>query len=337
MRQKWIACLSGFAVIVLILDTKTAVMGASEGIKLCLEVVIPSLFPFFIASIMLCNSLAGSNIKLLRPIGKLLRIPKGSEVLLLTGLLGGYPVGAQNIALAYQSGRLEHKDATRMIAFSSNAGPAFLFGMGMHLFPNGWICFMIWAIHIISAWIVGVITPGNSRTSAMNAPSKPISLSAAMRKSIIIMASVCGWVVIFRVILAFSQVWFLWILPEAAQYCLHGLMELSNGCCSLTSCESLGMRIVFFCGCISFGGLCVAMQTHSVCDGLNTKLYLPGKITQCACSIMLCAPVQHLLQPADRWYPHVGIYILCICVIAGYAVLTRKMKNNSSISEFACV
>ena len=55
--------------LLLILDSKTAVTGAWDGIELCLRTVIPSLFPFFIISAALTSSLAGMKLPLLRPLG----------------------------------------------------------------------------------------------------------------------------------------------------------------------------------------------------------------------------------------------------------------------------
>ena len=43
----------------LILDGRTAIDGARQGIELCLRTVIPSLFPFFVLSILLTSSLLG--------------------------------------------------------------------------------------------------------------------------------------------------------------------------------------------------------------------------------------------------------------------------------------
>ena len=83
--------------VVLILDSRTALMGASEGVALCLKTVIPSLFPFFILSGILSGSLMGLEFPILRPIGRVLGMPNGSEMLLVSGFLGGYPVGAKAV------------------------------------------------------------------------------------------------------------------------------------------------------------------------------------------------------------------------------------------------
>ena len=95
----------------LILDGRTAIDGARQGIELCLRTVIPSLFPFFVLSILLTSSLLGSPLAVLRPLGRLFGMPDGAESLLIPAFLGGYPVGAQNVAAAFRSGQLTKPEA----------------------------------------------------------------------------------------------------------------------------------------------------------------------------------------------------------------------------------
>ena len=95
-----VAIASALGMLVLILDAKTALSGAAAGVELCIRTVIPSLFPFFFLSVMLTATLVGRALPPLRWLGRLLRLPEGAECIYITGLLGGYPVGAQNIAVA---------------------------------------------------------------------------------------------------------------------------------------------------------------------------------------------------------------------------------------------
>ena len=97
-RRRLLTGIGGcIGLLVLILDAKTALQGARQGVELCLKTVIPSLFPFFVLSILLTSSLLGSRIPLLRPLGRLCGVPKGAESLLIPAFLGGYPVGAQSV------------------------------------------------------------------------------------------------------------------------------------------------------------------------------------------------------------------------------------------------
>lgn len=287
------------AMMILIFDAKTAFSGVSEGIMLCLTTVIPSVFPFFVISILLTGLSSTCPQKFLRPVGKILSLPENCESLLLIGFLGGYPVGAQSIRQVYSAGNLSRSDAQRMLAFCSNAGPSFIFGIGSVILPDSKLCWWIWLVHILSALIVGWLTP--SKVSASNAKIHipTISLTEAVNKSVRVMGTVCSWIILFRVILAFFQKWFLWILPQTLAVFFSGLLELSNGCAQLLQVPSVASRFCFFSIFLSCGGLCVALQTHAVLSGsgLSTLPYLFGKAAQGAISGLLCILLIPIILP----------------------------------------
>lgn len=283
----------------LILDARTALEGAREAMELCIRTVIPSLFPFFFLSILLTGALAGRSSPLLAPLGRLCGLPKGGEPLLLVGLLGGYPVGAQSIAESYRQGQLSAADARRMLGFCSNAGPAFIFGMAASLFQRKYAAWALWGIHILSALLVGVLLPGKSGGTVSLKGGAAAPFSQVLTRALRVMAMVCGWVILFRVMIAFLQRWCLWLLPCEAQTTMIGLLELTNGCYELTHIPGEWLRFLL-CACfLSFGGLCVAMQTVSVCAGLGTGAYFPGKLLQSVISFLLAAALQPLLFPGE--------------------------------------
>ena len=164
-NRKWAGLGALAFLLLLILDARTAAEGMRSGITLCLRTVIPSLFPFFVCSMVLNSSLTGQPFHALRPLSRFCRIPRGSEALLLTGLLGGYPVGAQAVSEAYASGHLDRRTARRMLAFCSNAGPAFLFGMLLPIFENKNAVWVLWLVHMASALLVGKLYPGGGNST----------------------------------------------------------------------------------------------------------------------------------------------------------------------------
>ena len=272
------------AMLVLILDSKVALQGAQIGLALCAKTVIPSLFPFFVISILLTGLLSSREVKFLRPICRFCKMPPGTEKLLLVGFLGGYPAGAKCIYEAWRNGQISKTDAWRCLGFCNNAGPAFIFGMCGVLFSKPWISWVLYGIHILSALLVGNILPIIPASPATAGSKEHTTLSEAMWKAIIAILSVCGWVVLFRVILAFCQRWFLWLLPIYGCSVFEGLLELTNGCNGLTAIDSEGLRFLLCAVYLGFGGLCVALQTVSMVKELGTGLYFPGKILQCAIS-----------------------------------------------------
>lgn len=312
-----IASATGIAL--LILDSKAALTGAQHGVELCIQTVIPSLFPFFLFSILLTSSLMGRQLTILRPISRFCRIPEGAESILIAGFLGGYPVGAQCISRALDANQLSSSDARRLLGFCNNCGPAFLFGMAGALFENWWTPWLLWLIHIIGALCVGAIIPGRPvkcRAQYMSAVS-PVH---ALTKSVHIMAGVCGWVVLFRVLITFLNRWILWYLPPECQVAISGLLELSNGCVGLYELKSLSLRFILCAGFLGFGGLCVTMQTLSVVsEKLDKRLYFPGKALHCCISLCLACIVQG---------NHCIIMFSSLTIGVIIAVFIRKLQNK---------
>lgn len=327
MRQRkcnYLSYVGALAVGALILDGKTAVNAGVEAVQLCIRVLIPSLFPFFVFSPLLSGG--GFGI-LFRPLRKLLRLPEGAESVLLVSFLGGYPVGAMVTAQRCKDGGLRKADASRMLAFCSNAGPSFLFGIGGQLFPKLWYCWLLWGIHIVSAIFVGLMVPGSGGKMATQKHSDP-TLTAALTNAIKVMATVCGWVVIFRVLTAFLDRWLLWYVPIELSIVISSLLELANGCCELGSIEPVGLRMVLFSAMLAFGGLCVWLQTLSVTDNLNRSAYLPGKVTQSGISILFSCLAQPLLPQADRWAVPVWLWAIAVAIFAFGGLFLRKCEKR---------
>lgn len=270
---------------VLILDSRCAVLAAREGLTLCMTTVIPSLFPFLFLSAVLTGALWGQEWKLLRPLGRFLGLGRGSESLLIAAFLGGYPAGAQAVGDAYRSGRLSREDGEQLLTFVNNAGPSFLFGMTAVHFGTADV-WALWGIHILSALMVARL---NYRPMGkpLSLPEKAASPAACLNGAVKTMGVICGWIVLFRIFLGFLHRWFLWYFPAGIQTAVSGLLELSIGCCGLGAVENPELRFVLCCAMLSFGGLCVAMQTASVAKGLSLKPYLRGKALQTVFSIAL--------------------------------------------------
>ncbi len=326
---RWIVPAIGM--LILILDGQTALLGASEGIELCIKTIIPSLFPFFVLSGLLSGALIGMPLRILRPIGRLCGIPKGAESLLAVGLLGGYPVGAQCVASAWKNGQLSRENAERMLGFCNNAGPSFLFGILGLMFEKRWIPWCLWSVHILSAIIVGTLTKEKCYDT-VPLHNSPISLTNALNNAIRVMAAVCSWVVLFRIMLTFLSRWVLWLVPEYWRVLIAGLLELSNGCVQLKVIASTGLRMIIAALLLAFGGLCVTMQTRSVTTGLSIKYYLSGKMIQAIISVFLIYPLQYFLPGNERFNLPFSLQIIGLVAVAGVIYALTKIEKRGSIA-----
>ncbi len=315
---------AGIGFLLLILDGRTALSGAAAGIELCMKSVIPALFPFFVLSDVLVSSLWGSRSPLLRTLGRLFAVPEGAESILLSAFLGGYPVGAKEVSRAYDGGLLKKEDALRLLSFCNQPGPAFLFGMVGPCLPERWMAWVLWEIILASALFVSLLTrPGTARAEL---PAREIPTpAAAMGNALRCMGSVCGWVIVFRVAAAFLDRWVLWLLPTVWKTAAQGALELSNGCCLLCQMPDVRLRLLLAAGMLSFGGLCVTMQTVSLLGKLPVKTYLWGKALQTGFALALsCAAVY-----GHVWYCIVPAILAVILLFRKKAVaFSRKPLYN---------
>ena len=302
--------------LILILDSRTALAGARDGMQLICKTVIPSLFPFFFLSIWLTSSVSGSGFHILRPIAALFRIPKGLEYLLLPGFLGGYPAGAQAVSQSRNQGILPKEDAQVLLGFCCNAGPSFLFGILAPMFPRLWMPWALWLLHIAGALTAAWAVPAASAVPGNSFANEQKDLPAVLLATLRVMGSVCGWILLFRIVLAFLDRWIFWCLPVHVRVFLAGLMELTNGCCSLDQIPDWRLRFVLAGGMLSFGGLCVLMQTCSVARGLDLKYYLMGKGIQG----MVCILVSSALLYRSGWS------LFCLTCLMLYLGLQRKKE-----------
>ena len=327
-RKNMTAVFSAAGILVLILDSQTALSGAASGIELCLKTILPSLFPFLFLCTVMTNSLWGNQCMLLKLIGAKTSVPPGAESLLIVASLGGYPAGAQAVATAYTDGKLTRPDADHLLTFCSNAGPAFLFGIVSAQFEESSMVWALFTIHILAAMCIGALLAGGTRSPTL-LHAKHNTISEMLRRSVKTMAVICGWIILFRILTEYLSRWVFQFLPELFQIILSGALELSNGCSSLSAIENVSSRFLVCSGFLSFGGLCIIMQTASVIGELSIKPYLLGKAMHTVFSMILSIS-----------YLHFGWISLMVAAVVFAAVpkktvdfQNRTMYNEAKLHE----
>lgn len=265
----------------MILDGKTAMQGASQGVELCLTAVIPSLLPFLCLSILLTARLMGEELRILAPIGKLFGLPMGAEALLIPALLGGYPAGAACVAQAVWREQLNRRDGEILLGFCNLPGPAFLFGIVARQFADPFAGAMLWLCALFGAWAASRLLPkrADSAAAAGASGTDPLGQAGAA------MGKICVTVILFRTMLNFFDTYL--HLDGPVQAAVAGFLELTNGCCALQNVSSESARFLLAAGMVSFGGVCVGMQTAFVCPGLGLRYYWSGKLLQALFSVLL--------------------------------------------------
>jgi len=133
---------------------------AKKGLKLWANSIVPSLFPFFIAT----ECLSKTNMpkilgKLLDKIMKpLFNVPGEGSFAMIMGWLSGCPIGAK-IAVDFRNNNICTKEeCERLLSFTNTSGPLFIIGTcGVSLFGNLLIGFLLFITHILGCITVGFI------------------------------------------------------------------------------------------------------------------------------------------------------------------------------------
>ena len=193
---------------VLITASAQAVQACRAGLRLCAELILPSLFPFFVLSALLAKlGLPAQLGERLAPLGRrLFRVSGAGCTALLMGLLGGYPLGAAYIAELCENGCVDEEEAGRLLAFCNNSGPAFFLGaLGTGVFGSPRLGLLLYAVHVCAALLTGLLLRGRgpfaAEASPDAAPPLPFSkaLPEAVRQAVSASLNVCGFVVCFAV------------------------------------------------------------------------------------------------------------------------------------------
>jgi len=268
----------------LLLRPEVAAEAAREGLRLCLQSVIPALFPMMAVTGLLLRLGAAERLRpLFAPfMGPLFGLGGGCALPLLAGAVGGYPVGADAAAELYRRGGCTKGEAERLLSFCNNCGPAFLLSfVGAGVFGSALVGCRLYLIQMGAALLVGVIL---CRLAPRRAEPLPLPVSGLQRRESIPAAftlavtgafrsvlSICAFVTLFTV--------FVKLLPLGEYPAAAGLLEMTTGLSRLTDSR---FHRAAAAGLVSFGGLSVHCQTAAVLGdtGLSLRLHFVGKLLQ---------------------------------------------------------
>ncbi len=298
-------CLIGcilFAIALLICPQEV-IRGTAAGGSLCIDLLLPSLFPFMILAAFLARSGAGELLsRPFLPLTRLLRLPDATAPVLLTSMLGGYPTGAQAILSFTESGRLQKSEADRLLRCSVNAGPAFVVvAVGERMFGSADLGWRLLAAQVCSSLLLCLLFCRGSRAgnhAAAPQPNPPLSsaLVESVSQATRGILSIGSYVLLVSVLLELLRPL---PLPPALRAGITGLLEVTTGC---RAASALGGRTgallaAFF---LAFGGCSVCFQVLSLLlpSGISTRNFFGTRLLGGAlCALLLLPILPQLPEP----------------------------------------
>ena len=198
----------------LVLWPEQAMGAMRDGLKLCSNVILPSLFPFFVLSSLVVELGMSRYLgRLLEPVmAPLFRVNGNCAAALALGFIGGYPVGARTAIQIYENGQCSRTEAERMLAFCNNSGPAFILGVvGAGVFGSGTAGLLLYLAHLLASLMVGVLfrfyKPGERpqtrrrRGPEFQAASFPKAFTTSVAGSLQSTLNICAFILFFTVFL----------------------------------------------------------------------------------------------------------------------------------------
>ncbi len=286
---------------------------ATTGLTLWASYILPALFPFFVISdILMKQGFVHFLGVLLEPLMRpLFRLPgKASFVLAMTHT-SGIPIGAILTCKMRKDGDLTRAEGERLLAFSSNPSPGFMFGaIASGMLANPALGIIIAGSIYISNLIVGLLFRFYGDPPAV-APKYKISLRMAwreleiaqqrnkkpigeliaesVRESTSTILLVGGFIVFFSVITQMLTVWNIThILAGLISFLtagmlshgggvalINGLIETSLGCkAAVTAFSTLNTQVGVLAFILGWGGLSVFAQVASFTASTDLR-FLP--------------------------------------------------------------
>lgn len=295
----------------LIIFTRETSQAAADGVSLCTQVLIPSLFPFFVVSSLCVQTGLAAFIgrAFEKPMRFLFRVPGVCAPAFVLGLVGGYPVGAKTAISLYEQELCSKNEAERLLGFCNNSGPAFILGaVGASLFGGAMAGLLLYGAHVLASVTVGILfrfwgVRRERRSASRTAPQRfdavriPLgrAFTGAVTSSFASILNICAFVIFFAV--AIRLLTLIRVIPMLArglgvllaplgldaafaEKLLSGLLEVTSGVKGLLALSaSLNAKLTAAAFMLGWAGVSVHCQVLNFIgeSGLSPVPYLAGK------------------------------------------------------------
>lgn len=265
-----------------------------NAVYICLNSVIPSLFCYIVLSKIIVSSGALYLVAKIfgKPFNKLSGLSPNAAGIYLLSFIAGYPTGAVAACELYSRGEATKKDAERLIAVCNNTGPALpVLILGIGVLNNPLDGFVLFFIQLLSTILCTALYRKKSAALEWQYNAKfdgtvigtiTKSVNGAIRAT----ALLCAYVIIFSTVLTAVN-----LIPSPINPIskLFPFFEIVSG--SLLLSDNRFTKFIILAGALSFGGLCVHMQTAALASplGLSLKEHFKYKLSEALISMVLAA------------------------------------------------
>ena len=261
-------------------------LGASNGLLLWFQILLPTLLPFIIIS----NLLVRTNFilfisRLFRPLfQKLFSISESACYIVFVGFLCGYPMGAKAIGDCIKNKIISKTEGQYLLSFCNNTSLMYIISfLVMQNFQDSSLLFVTLCIMLFSPILCSFIFRRKYQKTEPFLQSKcivnqPLTFHFSLFDNSIMngfesITKIGGYMILFSILFSIgSHFPIKWFLP---------ILEMTSGTSAI-----LNWQLPFIytyplvLGLTSFGGFCAVAQTYSMLQGsgLSIKPYIIQKL-----------------------------------------------------------
>lgn len=325
-----------FAIIILFVAfSAKAKTQAIDGMKMCINIIIPSLLPILILTNTVIKSECSTIFEFIfKPIAKLLKLPPTAVCVIFFGLIGGYPTGAILTDELFEQGIISDSTAKRLLRFNFCGGIAFIISavgtIKLGSTKTGIILYLTNIFSSVTICIIESLFAQNEEYASIKI--KKMNFSAALinsvEGSVKSIAIMCGYIVFFSALSG------LFTIPSF----LMPMIEITNG----VFANSNTIPFEYLCFFLCFGGICIHFQLFGIIKKVNMSYfdffihrlaggllaYFPGKLYTLwfAPNEEVFANISHVTPKMSEINGSLSLMLLASCVVIVVDLNSKKSK-----------
>ena len=282
---------SSFILIEVLLNKILIYNSINYSLKLWVNNIIPSLFPFFVFSDILLNYNITEYIpNFIKKSFKLMfNISDNLVTIFILSMISGFPSNARNARMLYDKGKITEEEANHILIFSHFSNPLFILTtISLYFFNNNNVGIILILSHFFSNFLLGIIIRNKNKNNNKEINSISISTNNfgntfinAIKRSINTILNIGGIVTIFLVLSTIITTRFKFNIYNSML--IKCLFAITIGIDALSHINlNIIHKLVITSMALSFGGLSVHMQV--LAEIINTKIkyryFLIGRFYQ---------------------------------------------------------
>ena len=286
--------------VLLLKNSQMAIDSINNGLNLCVNTMIPSLFPFMVVADLIVRSGVGEQLS--RPFHKVMHllfdVGESGSCALLLGWFCGFPIGSRVARNYYECGKLSLPELRHLICFCNIPSTAFAVGaVGAAIFSSRRIGWFLFLASLLSAMVTGIlfrwILPGRTpiKHMASNHTSQNSlienktcmrlfrggigfsSLSDSLRSATQSILQICATVLLFSALTGcLIPLFEHFPISQTAESLVLGGFEMTTGICRASAVSNTRVALYLCAAIMGWAGMSVHCQILSLCDRVQISL-----------------------------------------------------------------